>query len=80
VARLDVIDARSESGQRQSPRDAEDDFYCLRYQVWYPSHDCAFRTHFRTSPGCLDCQQGRFNLKRHADSLRRAKHSFVTLW
>ncbi len=78
MAHLDVLSDGSEAG-RQSPRDTEDDFYCLRYQVWYPSHDCAFRTYFRTSPGCLDCQQGRFNLKRHADSIRRAKRSFLTV-
>lgn len=73
------IDASSENEPPRSPRDSEDDFYCLRYQVWYPSHDCAFRTHYQTSAGCLDCQQGRFNLKRHADSLRRTKHAFVTV-
>jgi hypothetical protein len=46
-------------------RDSADDFFCLRYQVWYPSLDCAFRTHFKTCAGCLNCEQGRFNLKRH---------------
>jgi hypothetical protein len=55
---------------RCSHRDAEDDFFCLRYQVWYPSVDCAFRTKFRTCDGCRDCEQGRFNLKRHAARLR----------
>jgi len=47
-----------------------DDFFCIRYRVWYPSFDCAIRTRFRTSEGCLRCDQGRFNLKRHAASLR----------
>lgn len=51
-------------------RHTEDDFFCLRYQVWYPSLDCAIRTFYRTSPGCLRCEQGRFNLKRHASELR----------
>lgn len=50
---------------RCSHRGPEDDFFCLRYQVWYPSFDCAVRTRFRTSDGCGDCEQGRFNLKRH---------------
>ena len=54
-------------------REPEDDFYCLRYRLWYPSLDCAFRTKFRTCPGCLNCEQGRFNLKRHADALRNAR-------
>ena len=53
------------------PREAEDDFYCLRYRVWYPSIDCAYRTRFRTCPGCDNCEQGRFNLKRHAGALIR---------
>jgi len=51
-------------------RCADDDFFCLRYRVWYPSYDCAIRTKFHTSEGCLRCDQGRFNLKRHASSLR----------
>lgn len=49
--------------------DARDDFFCLRFGVPYPSIDCAFRTRFRTYPGCDNCDQGRFNLKRHAAAL-----------
>jgi hypothetical protein len=48
----------------------EDDFFCIRYRVWYPSFDCAIRTKFQTSPGCSRCDQGRFNLKRHTSDLR----------
>jgi hypothetical protein len=47
-----------------------DDFFCIRYRVWYPSFDCAIRTRFQTAPGCLRCDQGRFNLKRHATAVR----------
>ena len=54
-------------------RSPGDDFFCLRYQVWYPSFDCAVRTRFRTSPGCLRCEQGRFNLKRHAPAMTRRR-------
>lgn len=54
-------------------RDPEDDFFCIRYQVWYPSFDCAVRTKFRTSDGCRDCEQGRFNLKRHSVDLRNPR-------
>ena len=50
-------------------RGPEDDFFCLRYRVWYPSIDCAVRTKFKTCGGCLDCDQGRFNLKRHLVTL-----------
>jgi hypothetical protein len=54
-------------------RDVEDDFFCLRFKVWYPSFDCAIRTRHRTCPGCRDCEQGRFNLKRHASALARLR-------
>lgn len=50
-----------------------DDFFCLRYEVWYASADCAIRTMYRTCSGCLDCDQGRFNLKRHEVGLRRKR-------
>ena len=56
-----------------SYRDPQDDFYCLRYGVWYRSLDCAFRTRFKTSAGCFACEQGRFNLKRHRAALRRVR-------
>ena len=51
-------------------REPGDDFFCLRYRVWYPSFDCAIRTKFQTSEGCVRCDQGRFNLKRHAVAVR----------
>jgi len=56
-----------------SHRDPGDDFICLRYQVWYPSLDCAIRTRYRTCPGCLSCEQGLFNLKRHSDAVSRMR-------
>ena len=52
---------------------SDDDFFCARYEVWYPSIDCALRTRFRTAPGCLNCDQGRFNLKRHAARIGRVR-------
>jgi hypothetical protein len=61
---------------RAARRDPEDDFYCIRFDVWYPSIDCAYRTKFRTSPGCLHCEQGRFNHKRHAAALRGVRFPF----
>ena len=50
-----------------------DDFYCWRYQVWYNSYDCAYRTKFQTSPGCRDCAQGDGNLKRHQARLSNVR-------
>jgi hypothetical protein len=64
-----------QSDPESSPRDAHDDFFCLRFGVWYPSIDCAYRTLYRTCPGCLDCEQGRFNLKRHRGSFRSGKRA-----
>ncbi len=55
------------------PREETDDFYCLRYTVWYGSFDCAYRSRFHTAPGCRNCEQGRFNLKRHARELARVR-------
>jgi hypothetical protein len=60
---------------RYELREWRDDFLCLRYQVRYPSIDCAFRTKFDTSPGCRQCDQGRFNLKRHTSALSRARYT-----
>jgi len=57
-------------------RGPDDDFFCLRYHVWYPSLDCAVRTKFRTCAGCLHCEQGRFNLRRHAATLARLRFPF----
>ena len=76
---VDRIDEHDEDGEDlpssasipPGPRDARDDFFCLRFRVWYPSEDCALRTRYRTSPGCLACDQGRFNLARHARALPR---------
>ncbi len=59
--------------QAASHWEAEVDFHCLRYGVPYPSIDCAFRTLYKTCPGCLDCEQGRFNLKRHRETLLRRR-------
>jgi len=54
---------------RCSYRGPGDDFFCLRYGVWYASFECAVRTRFRTCHGCLECDQGRFNLRRHEQHL-----------
>ncbi len=59
-------------------RATEDDFFCIRYRVWYPSFDCAIRTRFQTAPGCLRCDQGRFNLKRHQQALRGFRWRLTT--
>ena len=68
--------SHSDNG-RGSFKGAEDDFFCLRFGVWYPSVDCAYRTLYRTCPGCFDCEQGRFNLKRHRASLRSPRSALA---
>jgi len=68
--------SQSVTRMRCSHRDPEDDFFCIRYQVWYPSFDCAVRTKFQTSDGCKQCEQGRFNLKRHTSELARSRLHF----
>ena len=56
-----------------------DDFYCLRYQLWYTSIDCGYRTRFRSAPGCLRCEQGRFNEKRHAQALTHVRFPLLAI-
>ena len=69
-----AIDRRGADDDRGDPRrEPGDDFFCLRFRVWYPSVDCAFRTLHETCPGCLNCEQGRFNLKRHRAALLRGR-------
>ena len=57
----------------EAHKEADDDFFCLRFQVWYPSIDCAYRTRWQTCAACANCDQGRFNLKRHAAALPRLR-------
>jgi len=45
-------------------RCADDDFFCVKYQVWYPLADCNTRVLHRTYQGCVDCFQGRVNLRQ----------------
>lgn len=42
----------------------DDDFFCVKYQVWYPLADCNTRVLHRTYQGCVDCFQGRVNLRQ----------------
>jgi hypothetical protein len=72
-----MVEAEKSSAMRCAHRSPGDDFYCLRYQVWYSSLDCAIRTRYRTCAGCANCEQGRFNLKRHEQ--RVARERFVPL-
>jgi hypothetical protein len=78
VALPDTAQGLTVVGARIAARDADDDFFCLRFQVWYPSFDCAVRTKFRTCPGCLNCEQGRFNLKRHGAALHNVRWNSPT--
>jgi len=63
-----------ESPERASPNSApeenesrgpRDDFYCWKFEIWYPSEDCIFRHTRKTYPACAGCFQGRLNA-RHA--------------
>lgn len=42
---------------------SEGDFFCEKYQVWYPLQDCNYRVRHATYPGCVGCFQGRVNLR-----------------
>jgi hypothetical protein len=43
-------------------------FFCRRFQTRYNTLECAIRTDTHYAP-CASCDQGRFNLQRHADDL-----------
>ncbi len=45
-------------------RAPDDDFFCEKYQVWYPVGDCNYRVVHSTFTGCVECFQGRINLRR----------------
>jgi hypothetical protein len=47
-----------------STRTGEDDFFCEKYEVWYPMRDCNYRVMHATYHGCVECFQGRVNLRR----------------
>ena len=64
-------DSHHERCEPAGYRGPDDDFFCLRFGVWYPSFDCAVRTRFDTCPACRRCEQGRFNLKRHRAGVAR---------
>jgi hypothetical protein len=51
----------------------DDDFFCWKFQLWYPSIDCAYRVQHRTCSPCADCAQGRRNLERRAPDLSRRR-------
>ena len=68
-----MAEAAAPCDARTAPKDAEDDFFCIRFAVWYPSIDCAYRTRWRTCAACANCDQGRFNLTRHAAALPRLR-------
>ena len=44
-------------------RSPDDDFFCEKYGVWYPMRDCNVRVVQRTFEGCVNCFQGRVNLR-----------------
>jgi len=67
----DTLESPATGTARCLLREPGDDFFCQRYQLWYRSIDCAIRTRYRTSGGCANCDQGRFNLRRHAGTLVR---------
>jgi hypothetical protein len=48
------------AGEYRGPRD---DFFCWKFQIWYPSEDCVYRHANKTHRVCGGCFQGRMNLR-----------------
>ena len=57
---------------QRGTRTAEDEFFCEKYQVWYPLRDCNYRVMHATYHGCVDCFQGRVNLRAPQPAARAA--------
>ena len=71
----DLSRRRQASSLRCTYKTSEDDFFCWKFQIWYPSIDCAYRNLNRTCGPCADCAQGRRNLERRAADLA-SRHWF----
>jgi hypothetical protein len=60
-------------GLRCTYRLPGDDFFCWKFQIWYPSIDCAYRVKHRTCAPCSNCAQGRRNLERREVDLAQRR-------
>ena len=47
----------------EGARGPRDDFFCIKYQVWYRLDDCVYRGVHKTFPGCVSCFQGHLNIR-----------------
>ena len=56
-----------------------DDFFCWKFQIWYPSEDCVYRHRNRTYHECAGCFQGRMNL-RHLEKGLNPPIVGLTTW
>lgn len=56
---------------QQDYRGPRDDFFCWKFQIWYPSEDCVTRHVHKTHRDCAGCFQGRMNL-RHIEKGEKA--------
>jgi hypothetical protein len=50
-------------GMASDARGPRDDFYCWKFEIWYPSEDCIYRHSNQTYAACTGCFQGRLNLR-----------------
>jgi hypothetical protein len=62
-----MSNARNAQGEElfEGTRGPDDDFFCLKYQVWYRLEDCVYRGRNRTFSGCVNCFQGFLNIRSH---------------
>jgi hypothetical protein len=65
--------ARRPGSLRCTYKAPDDDFFCWKFQLWYPSIDCAYRVQHQTCEPCSDCAQGRRNLELRAPDLSRRR-------
>jgi|SoiMethySBSTD1v2_1073268.scaffolds.fasta_scaffold3144999_1 hypothetical protein len=55
--------AADEAPPAAGTRSPRDDFFCIKYQVWYRLDDCVYRGVHKTFPGCVSCFQGHLNIR-----------------
>ncbi|HYV84531.1 MAG TPA: hypothetical protein VFB49_01335 [Patescibacteria group bacterium] len=61
-------------------RPSDADFYCWKFGVWYNVMDCCYRHDQRTFEGCIDCGQGRGNLRQNLDRYRARRPGRGSIW
>ena len=64
------MQAAGEAPAAEGTRGPFDDFFCIKYQVWYRLEDCVYRGVNKTFSGCVNCFQGHLNIRSRETGAR----------